>query len=390
MSERLTNPEAEPAAGAEEVDIPARNALVEENLPLAIWLSQPYEKRAGELGYGKGDVAQDGTLGLIRAAEKFDPEQGAFSTYATNWVRQSVMRGLHNRARMIRIPVHAEEQLRRSRAAQGQLTARLGRFPDTIEVAEAARVSEDKLRHLMFMDRPHESLDEPVEFADGTGSMEELVAERTEAGPMEHVIDEEEKQLALEGITEALELLREDEREVIVLRYRLDGSEGKRPRSREEVGEMRGCTRENVRLLENRGLKKIAAILGGEPVSEYLPVRIGPEVREKVATVIAVAARHARVNEEEVISGRGQGRRSTSIGNTRQIVALILREKLNYTQEMIAETLGYASRGSVSQALLRARNKRRHNADFAALYRLVDKSYCESDANALPAGELPQ
>ena len=373
MSERRTNPEGEPAADEEDADISARNALVEENLPLAKWGGRKYGAWAKELGYDQDDIVQRGSLGLIRAAEKFQPEYGVlFSTYATHWVQSTALRGIFNEAWTIRMPVHDHDKIRKFENLEYKLAAELGRFPEPAELAERAGVTESEIRYLRFMEQPLGSLDEPV-------------AERTEAGPMERVIDEEEKQLALEGITKALELLREDEREVVVLRYRLDGSEGKRPRTRKEVGGIRGHSGEYARLLENRALKKIAAMLGGKPVPEYSQVRIGPEVQEKVAAVIAAAARHTRVNEEEVISSRGQGRRSAPIGNARQIVALILREKLDYSQEMIAEVLGYAGRESVGGTLLQARNKRLHNADFAALYRLVDKSY-----RASAGGELPQ
>lgn len=372
MNERRTNPEAEPAAGAEDVDISARNALVEDNWRLTKWGGRKYGVWAKELGYDQGDVVQHSSLGLIRAAEKFQPEYGvSFSTYAIGWIRSTARRGIFNEAWTIRMPVHDHEKVRTIENLEYRMAAELGRVPEPAELAERAEIEEGEIRYLRFMEQPPESLDEPV-------------AERTEAGPMERVIDEEEKQLALEGITEALELLREDEREVVVLRYRLDGSEGGRPRTRKEVGEMRGHSHEYTRLLENRALKKIAAALGGEPIPEYSPVRIGPEVREKVAAVIAAADRHTRVVEDEVISNQRQGRGSAPIGNARQIVALILRENLNYSQELIAEALGYAGRGSVSGALFQARNKRRHNADFAVLYRLVDKSYRASAGSELP------
>jgi RNA polymerase primary sigma factor len=385
MSERRTNPEAEPAAGAEEVDIPARNALVEEHLPMTKWGGKKYGAWAKELGYDQGDVNQHGALGLIRAAEKFQPEYGAaFPTYASHWIRSTARRGIFNEAWTIRMPVHDHEKVRVIENLKYRLAAELGRTPEPAELAERAGVAESEIQYLRFMEQPPESLDEPVEFPDEPGPQSELVAERTEAGPMEQVIDEEERRLALEGVAEALELLPENEREVVVLRYRLDGSEGEKLRTRKEIGEIQGHSGEQARLLENRALKKIAAMLEGEPVPECPQVRIGPEVREKGAAVIAVTARHVRVNEEEIVSDHRGHRGTAPIGNARQIAALILREKLDYSQEMIAGVLGYANRGSVSSTLTQARNKRLHNADFAALYRLVDESYGASAGSELP------
>lgn len=238
--------EVELAKRIERGDLAAKEQLVNSNLRLVISNARKYQG----LDLPLLDLIQEGILGLIRAAEKFDYRRGyKFSTYATFWIRESIQRGIANRARTIRIPVHIGQRERRIDRAHRELTAKLGREPTDEEVAEAAQLSLREVQDARDAARVVTSLDRPV------GEEEETplgaLLESGERTPEEEV----EISLRQDAVRHALERLPEREREVVRLRYGIDGDD---PTPLREAGRRLGISAEEVRRLERRALEELA------------------------------------------------------------------------------------------------------------------------------------
>jgi RNA polymerase primary sigma factor len=238
--------EVELAKRIERGDLTAKEQLVNSNLRLVISNARKYQG----LDLPLLDLIQEGILGLIRAAEKFDYRRGfKFSTYATFWIRESIQRAIANRSRTIRIPVHIGQRERKLGRAATELQAQLGREPTDDELAEAAEMSVREVRDTRDAARVVTSLDRPVGEDEGT-SLGALI-ESGEPTPDEEV----EIALQQDAVRNALERLPEREREVVRLRYGIDGDE---PTPLREAGRRLGISSEEVRLLERRALAELA------------------------------------------------------------------------------------------------------------------------------------
>jgi RNA polymerase primary sigma factor len=238
--------EVELAKSIERGDLRAKEQLVNSNLRLVISNARKYQGHDLPLL----DLIQEGILGLIRAAEKFDWRKGyKFSTYATFWIRQALQRALDNRSRTIRIPVHLGQRERRIARVQRDLAASLGREPSDEEIAEAAEISVQEVREARDTARVVTSLDRPVGEEEETPFGALLASD--EQGP------EEEVDIALrdDALRQALARLPEPEREVVKLRYGINGDD---PTPLSETGRRLGLSQDAVRRLERKALSELA------------------------------------------------------------------------------------------------------------------------------------
>ncbi len=237
----------------------ARKKLIEANFRLVISIAKRYAKR----GVPFSDLVQEGNIGLIHAADKFDYRRGfKFSTYATWWIRQGVTRAIADQGRTVRLPVHLWEKVNKMTRASQELQQELGREPTRAELARALKTTPAKVERMMRIAKEPTSLDTPVG-EEGEVSLGDFIADEEALEPHDAAF----KRILKEEMARALDSLTPNEARVLQLRYGLNDGEAN---TLEEVGDKMGYTRERIRQLEIQALRKLRTLSQDKKLPGYL------------------------------------------------------------------------------------------------------------------------
>lgn len=236
-------------------DEAARQRMIESNLRLVVSIGKRYMNR----GLPFSDIIEEGNIGLIKAVEKYNHKKGfRFSTYASWWIRQSIERAIINQGKLIRLPVHVVERVNHYLAHLEDLVQELGREPEIGEISKKMKLQEEDVDRIQQLLRKTYSLDSPIS-ANKETSLRDVIEDTSQVSP----INKAEGVRRREDILGWMTLLKDNERQVIILRFGLEGDE---PHTLEEIGKLFGLTRERVRQIESTALRKLRGIIAEKTI----------------------------------------------------------------------------------------------------------------------------